>query len=156
MLCRTSTGCLDIDGNHYDDLSDIRPGRRAAMENGVRSPLVEAGLGKKDIQELSRAMSLHTWNRAPSPCLASRIPYGTPVTAEILRSIEAGESYLHNMGIGQVRLRHYGDTARIEVLPEDMPRLLDDRARVPLIEHLTSLGYNQVTLDLKGYRSGYI
>jgi pyridinium-3,5-biscarboxylic acid mononucleotide sulfurtransferase len=143
-----------IDGSNTDDTSDYRPGHRAALEAGVRSPLAEAGLTKQEIRELSRAMGLPTWDKPSSPCLASRIPYGTPVTLEILQRIDRSETFLRRLGAGQVRLRHHGDTARIEVMPEDMPRLLDDKTRSSLVAYLKSLGYRYVTLDLSGYRTG--
>ena len=143
-----------INGDHEGDLAEYRPGRRAALENGVRSPLIEAGLGKQEIRELSRVLGLPSWSRAASPCLASRIPFGTPVTTEILRRVEAGEACIHEIGIEQVRLRHYGDTARIEVPPQDMPKLLEVKVRESLVAHLVSLGYRYVTMDLEGYRTG--
>ena len=104
-----------IDGTNYDDLTDYRPGRRAAEESGVRSPLIEAELTKEEVRHLSREKGLPTWNKPASPCLASRIPYGTPVTLETLQLISQGEKFLHSLGLGQLRLRHHGDIARIEV-----------------------------------------
>ncbi len=106
------------DGTNYDDLMDYRPGRRACQESGIRSPLLEAELTKDEIRQLSRRKGLPTWDKPASPCLASRIPYGTPVTQDILQKIAAGESYLHSLGIRQLRLRHHGDIARIEVDPQ--------------------------------------
>jgi uncharacterized protein len=143
-----------VDGMNYDDLSDYRPGRKAAEESGVRSPLIEAELTKEEIRRLSREKGLPTWNRPASPCLASRIPYGTPITLETLQLIAEGEQFLHNLGLGQLRLRHHGDIARIEVDEEEMGIILKDEIRRKIIQKLKSLGYRYVTLDLVGYRTG--
>jgi pyridinium-3,5-biscarboxylic acid mononucleotide sulfurtransferase len=142
------------DGTNFSDQHDYRPGLRACREAGIRSPLLEAGLGKNEIRQISRDEGLPTWDRPASPCLASRIPYGTAVTAEILQKIAAGEEFLHNQGFKQVRLRHHGDIARIEVDEKDMPLLFDDETRRAIIETVRSLGYLYVTLDLDGYRTG--
>ncbi|MBE0431142.1 MAG: ATP-dependent sacrificial sulfur transferase LarE [Dehalococcoidia bacterium] len=142
------------DGSNYDDLADYRPGRRALTELSVRSPLVEAELTKEEIRVLSRSRGLPTWDRPASPCLASRIPYGTPVTPDILRKIATGESYLHKLGIREYRLRHHDGIARIEVDGEGMSLLLNGRVRRDLVREIKALGYNYVTLDLGGYRSG--
>jgi uncharacterized protein len=143
-----------IDGTNYDDLNDYRPGRRAAEESGVRSPLIEAELTKEEVRQLSREKDLPTWNKPASPCLASRIPYGTPVTPEILQMIAEGEKFLHGLGLGQLRLRHHGDIARIEVDEKEIGILLNDEIRRKITERLKSLGYKYVTLDLAGYRTG--
>jgi uncharacterized protein len=143
-----------IDGTNYDDLTDYRPGRRAAGESGVRSPLIEAELTKDEVRQLSRKKGLPTWNKPASPCLASRIPYGTPVTLEILQMIAEGEKFLHGLGLGQLRLRHHGDIARIEVDEKEIGILLKDEIRRKIVEHLKSAGYKYVTLDLAGYRTG--
>lgn len=143
-----------VDGMNYDDLTDYRPGRRAAEESGVRSPLVEAELTKEEIRQLSRDRGLPTWNKPASPCLASRIPYGTPVTLNTLQRIAEGEEFLHSLGLGQLRLRHHGDIARIEVDEQDMGILLKDEIRREIAQKLKSLGYKYVTLDLTGYRMG--
>jgi uncharacterized protein len=143
-----------IDGTNYDDLTDYRPGRRAAEESGVRSPLIEAELTKQEVRQLSREKGLPTWNKPASPCLASRIPYGTPVTLETLQMIAGGEKFLHGLGLGQLRLRHHGDIARIEVDEKEIGTLLKDEIRRKIVEHLKSLGYKYVTLDLAGYRTG--
>lgn len=142
------------DGSNCDDLNDRRPGMQAACEAEVRSPLCEAGLNKEEIRTLSRRLGLPTWDRPSSPCLASRIPYGTPVTEEVLVKIAQGEKYIRSLVPGQVRLRHYGDTARIEVEPQQMPLLLNSGIRDELIGRIKSLGYTYVTLDLAGFRSG--
>jgi pyridinium-3,5-biscarboxylic acid mononucleotide sulfurtransferase len=142
------------DGTNTGDTGDYRPGRRASAEAGVRSPLLEAGLTKAEIRELSRQKGLPTWDRPASPCLASRIPYGTPVTAEILVKIAEGERYLHSLGLRQLRLRHHGDIARIELDPQDMDGVLKDDVRRGIVEHIRALGYQYVALDLAGYRTG--
>lgn len=143
-----------IDGNNADDAGDYRPGRRAAAEAGIRSPLMEAGLTKPEIRTLSRDMGLPTWDLPSTPCLASRIPYGTEVTADIISRIAAGEAFLKEQGFRQVRLRHHGTIARIEVAEAELPRLLDPSLRAAVVQKITSLGYDYVTLDLKGYRMG--
>jgi uncharacterized protein len=142
------------DGTNADDLSDFRPGRKASAEAGIRSPLLEAGLTKEEIRQLSHAKSLPTWDRPASPCLASRIPYGTPVTAETLNKIARGEQYLHGLGIRELRLRHHGDIARIELDPEDMAKIVTPEIRQDIVTHLKALGYKYVALDLTGYRVG--
>jgi pyridinium-3,5-biscarboxylic acid mononucleotide sulfurtransferase len=142
------------DGSNYDDLSDYRPGRRALVELGIRSPLLEAELTKDEIRRFSRKMGLPTWDRPQSPCLASRIPYGTPVTTDALLRIDAGESYLRSLGIRECRLRHHDNVARIEVNGEGMSLLLDSQVRRDLVQQIRALGYTYVTLDLEGYRSG--
>ena len=142
------------DGTNADDLSDYRPGRKASAEAGIRSPLLEVGLTKAEIRQLSRAKGLPTWDKPASPCLASRIPYGIPVTAETLDKIARGEKYLHSLGLRQVRLRHHGDIARIELDQPDMAMVIQTDFRQGIIEHLKVLGYKYVTLDLTGYRVG--
>ncbi len=142
------------DGTNADDTGDYRPGRKASIEAGIRSPLLEVGLTKPEIRLLSQKKGLPTWNRPASPCLASRIPYGTPVTLDTLNKISQGEAYLHNLGFRELRLRHHGDIARIELNPEDMPIILKDEVRNGVINHLKSLGYKYVALDLIGYRVG--
>jgi uncharacterized protein len=141
-----------VDGCNVDDLGDHRPGRVAAGEHGVRSPLIEAGLTKAEIRELSQARGLPTWDKPAMACLSSRIPYGTPVTIEALDRIEAAEMFLRSLGLRQLRVRHHGDVARIEVEAADMARLVDQRDA--LVERLKTLGYKYVTLDLAGFRSG--
>lgn len=143
-----------VDGANADDLDDYRPGARAASELGVRSPLQEAGLSKSDIRRLSRIYGLPTWGKPAYACLASRIPYGSRITAERLRQIDAAEGFLHGLGFKQVRVRHHGDTARIEV-PADGIRVLASSEIAPLVvERLKSLGFSYVSLDLEGYRTG--
>jgi len=146
-----------LDGCNLDDTGDFRPGRRAATQHGVRSPLLEAGLTKEDIRELSRERGLPTWDKPAMACLSSRIPYGTPVTVEALSSVEQAEAYLRTLGVRQLRVRHHvlpsGDTvARIETDDAGMDALLVQRSEVS--ERLKALGYLYVTLDLAGYRTG--
>lgn len=142
------------DGSNYDDLGDYRPGRKALAELGVRSPLCEVELTKDEVRKLSKKRGLPTWDRPASPCLASRIPYGTPVTRDTLRKIADGEQYLRNLGIRECRLRHHGNIARIEVDEKGMSLLLNSQVRQNLVKQIKALGYTYVTLDLGGYRSG--
>ena len=141
-----------VDGCNLDDTGDFRPGRRAATQHGVRSPLVEAGLTKEDIRALSRERGLPTWDKPAMACLSSRIPYGTPVTVEALGRIGEAEAYLRSLGLRQLRVRHHEDVARIETDEAGLALLIARRAEV--VERLKELGYLYVTLDLAGYRSG--
>jgi len=141
-----------LDGCNMDDLGDHRPGRVAAAEHRVRSPLIEAGLNKSEIRELSRARGLPTWDKPAMACLSSRIPYGTPVTVEALDQVGAAEAFLRDLGFRQLRVRHHTDVARIEVEPGDLAAVLDHRDRI--VTRLKNLGYKYVTLDLAGFRSG--
>ncbi len=144
-----------IDGENADDESDYRPGSKAARELGVRSPLKEAGLTKAEVRELSRRLGLPTWNKPAYACLASRIPYGQPITAEKLRQVDAAEDALRALGItGAVRVRHDNGTARIEVAPDDIPRLAADPLRRQAVTAIRAVGFSFVTLDLEGYRQG--
>ncbi|MEY4167231.1 MAG: ATP-dependent sacrificial sulfur transferase LarE [Acidobacteriota bacterium] len=142
------------DGNNADDAGDYRPGRQAARELSVRSPLLEAGLTKEEIRFLSRRAELPVWDRPASACLSSRIPYGMPVTIEKLSKIELGESLLRNLGFQQMRVRHHGDLARIEISPDEMPRALDLELLQQLNTGFKALGFRYVTIDLQGYRTG--
>ncbi len=143
------------DGENQDDSQDYRPGTRAAQELGVRSPLREAGLTKSDIRMLSKELNLPTWNKAAFPCLASRIPYHSPVTPEKLRQTDAGEEFLRALGMDpQLRARHYGDTVRIELKAEDIGKLADNALRFQVASYFRSLGFDFVTLDLEGYARG--
>ncbi len=141
-----------VDGSNADDVGDHRPGRRAAGERGVRSPLQEVGLTKLEIRELARAMGLPNWDKPAAACLASRIPYGIPITAQRLSQVERAESTLRRLGFRQLRVRHHGDIARIEVEPGDFQSLLAHRDQI--VEAFKALGYTYVTLDLAGFRSG--
>ncbi len=143
-----------LDGCNVDDLGDHRPGRVAAAEHGVRSPLIEVGLTKAEIRELSKARGLPTWDKPAMACLASRIPYGTPVTVEALRQVDAAETALRALGFRQLRVRHHGDIARIEVEPDDMALLLDAQCRTEVVRRVREAGFRYVTLDLAGFRSG--
>lgn len=142
------------DGSNYDDLIDYRPGRKALAELGIRSPLCEAGLTKDKIRKLSRERGLPTWDKPASPCLASRIPYGTPVTRDTLRKIADAERYLRSLGIRESRLRHHDNIARIEVDDKSMTLFLNSQIRQEIVKQMKALGYTYVTLDLAGYRSG--
>jgi len=141
-----------VDGSNYDDLSDYRPGSIAASELGVRSPLCEANITKSEIRQYSKELGLSTWDKPALACLASRLPHGTQITVENLERVGKAEDCLRQLGFKQVRVRHHGDVARIEVGIEDLRVLLDDGKRAAAIEDLKSLGYKYVTLDLEGYR----
>ncbi len=144
-----------VDGENSDDGSDYRPGSRAARELGVRSPLREAGLSKQEIRQLSRELGLPSWNKPAYACLASRIPYGQAITAQKLRQVDAGETFIRRLGLAQqVRLRHEGDTARIEVEAEAIDRFLDAGVRRQVLTRLRELGFQFVALDLEGYNCG--
>ena len=143
-----------VDGCNVDDLGDHRPGRRAARQHEVRSPLIEAGLTKEEIRALSRERGLPTWDKPAMACLSSRIPYGTPVTVELLDQVGAAEAFIRSLGVRQLRVRHHGDIARIEVDGKGMDLLLANGRREKVVERLKSLGYLYVTLDLAGFRSG--
>jgi len=142
------------DGNNADDVGDYRPGRQAAKELNVRSPLIEAGLTKAEIRQLSERAGLPVWDRPASACLSSRIPYGMPVTIEKLSVVERGEARLRALGFRQMRVRHHGDVARIEIAPEEMPRALDVEMAQRMAAAFKQLGFKFVTLDLEGYRTG--
>jgi pyridinium-3,5-biscarboxylic acid mononucleotide sulfurtransferase len=139
-------------GANADDLGDYRPGLKAAAELHVVSPLAEVGLTKREVRALSRQLGLGNWNHPSSPCLASRIPYGTPVTREKLEQIAQGEAYLRALKFEIVRVRNTGPTAKIEVAPEDVLRLVQMRETV--VSYFKQIGFKYVTLDLEGYRSG--
>jgi uncharacterized protein len=141
-------------GTNADDTGEHRPGLIAAQEDKVRSPLLEAGLTKKDIRALSKQLGLSTWNRPSYACLASRFPYNTKLTREKLMQVEKGEEYLRRVGFTQVRVRHHGPLARIEVLKEELPRLLDQSTAGNVANKFKELGFAYVTADLQGYRSG--
>ena len=141
-------------GTNTDDLGDFRPGLKAAKRYGVRSPLVEAELTKVEIRSLSKDMDLPTWDKPAQACLSSRIPYGTPVSVQALTRIGKAEEFLRDLGIGQLRVRHHGTVARIEVTPADFAAMLDENLRKSIGQHFRSIGYAYVTLDLEGFRSG--
>ncbi|MDH3679539.1 MAG: ATP-dependent sacrificial sulfur transferase LarE [Acidimicrobiia bacterium] len=139
-------------GVNVDDLGDHRPGQQAAAERGARFPLVEAGFSKAEIRATARHWGLSVWDRPAMPCLSSRIPYGTTVTVPLLSRVDRAEQAVRRLGFGDVRVRHYDDTARIEVPPADLSRATDHAEQ--LVDALSALGYRYVTLDLAGLRSG--
>ncbi len=142
------------DGSNTADTHDFRPGRRAVREQGVRSPLLEAGLSKDDIRELSRRMNLPTWNKPAYACLSSRFPYGTDISPEMVERVGACEEELFKLGFTGCRVRHHGDVARIEVPPERIAEIAAPEMRRRVVERFKALGYKYVTLDLQGYRTG--
>lgn len=139
-------------GVNLDDLDDHRPGQRAARQHGAEFPFIGAGLTKDDVREISRQLGLRTWDKPAAACLASRVPYGSPVTLTVLSSVERAEAGLKNLGFAELRVRHYGDLARIEVPVSDLARLVDHREAV--IEVVCDAGYRYATIDLEGLRSG--
>lgn len=144
-----------IHGANFDDRDDYRPGLRAAEKHAVSAPLLVSGLLKSEIRELSRRMGLPTSEKPSAACLASRIPYGDPITPEKLGQVESAEQFIReHLGVAQVRVRHHGSVARIEVLPEEISLLLDEHAREKIASHLRALGFSFVTVDLEGFRSG--
>lgn len=143
-----------VDGSNVDDLGDYRPGMLALKELEVSSPLREAGLTKEDIRRLSREMELPTWNKQPFACLASRFPYGQEITHEKLQMIDKAEQYLLDLGFRQVRVRHHGEVARIEVAREERSRFFDTELLDRIHGKLKEAGFRYVTLDLQGYRTG--
>ena len=145
-------GATVVLGVNLDDLGDHRPGQRAAAERGAKFPMVDAGLDKSAVREASRSLGLATAEKPAAACLASRIPYGTPVTIERLTSVEGAELALKQMGFGEIRVRHYEDIARIEVPVDSLIRVIEHRSAV--IDAVKQAGYQYVTLDLEGLRSG--
>jgi uncharacterized protein len=143
-----------VDGTNADDAGDWRPGRRAAALHGVQSPLLDLGVTKAEIREWSRELGLPTWDKPAMACLASRIPHGTPVTVEALDQVGAAEAMLRGFGLRQVRVRHHGETARIETDDEGMELAFDPAKRGKIVARLQSLGFRFVALDLAGYRTG--
>ena len=151
-LCDAAVGATLMDGTNLDDVTDVRPGRRAAALHRVESPLLELGWSKAEIREASHALGLETWDRPASPCLSSRVPHGTRVTPEVLRRIEAAEAGLRTLGFAELRVRHHDTIARLELPAGEMDHLLAQRAEV--VEAVLRAGYLHVTLDLAGYRVG--
>ena len=143
-----------LDGSNTDDLDDYRPGRKAAEEFSVRSPLVETGLSKSDVRELARFLNLPSWDKPSLACLSSRIPYGTRITPDIIETVKTAEAHLRVLGLRQVRVRHHGDIARIEIDREAFGQLLSNEAAEKITAALKGLGYTYVCLDLEGYRTG--
>jgi uncharacterized protein len=143
-----------LDGNNADDRGDYRPGRQAAREFGVRSPLDEADLSKQEIRLLSRAAGLPTWDEPASACLSSRIPYGSEVTEDKLRTIERAETVLRDLGFRVFRVRHHDTVARLEIARDEMARALEPELRDHIVRELKAIGYHHVAIDLQGYRLG--
>jgi uncharacterized protein len=143
-----------LDGSTTDDLGDYRPGRAAAGERGVRSPLVEVGMSKAEVRLLSRRRGLPTWDKPASPCLSSRIAYGTPVTIERLRTVDTGEEIMRALGFREFRVRHHDELVRLEVAPSELDLALRREVADELAVRFRALGFRYVTLDLHGYRTG--
>jgi uncharacterized protein len=143
-----------VDGSNTDDLGDYRPGRIAAGEHKVRSPLIEAGISKAEVRELSRCAGLPTWDKPASPCLSSRIAYGTAVTIERLSTVDRGEAILRDLGFREFRVRHHDKLVRLEIAPAELDRVLRREMVQELNRRFRELGFKYVTLDLQGYRSG--
>jgi uncharacterized protein len=143
-----------IYGVNCDDLGDYRPGQSAAKLHSVKAPLVEAGLRKAELRELARRAGLSVWDRPASACLSSRVPYGTPVTVETLRTIEAGEEAVRGLGFRQFRVRFHGELVRIEIAKDELDKAFDPAIRARLAAIFKQLGFLYVTLDLEGYRQG--
>lgn len=141
-----------IDGTNADDVGDHRPGREAARQHGVRSPLQEAGFTKMEIRQLARALDLPNWDKPAAACLASRVPYGTPITLEVLSQVEKAELALLQLGFNQLRVRHHESIARLEVPVAEFERVLSQRTAI--LQALQQVGYAYITLDLAGFRSG--
>jgi uncharacterized protein len=137
-----------------DDRDDFRPGHRAAAEAGIRSPLADAGLTKAEVRVLSRRLGLPTWDKPASPCLSSRIPYGTAVTREALRKVERAEAALRGLGFEELRVRHLGESARVEIAPREMDRLADPGTAASVRAAVAAAGYARVDIDGRGYRRG--
>jgi uncharacterized protein len=152
LIARRNKLNFVLDASNISDQHDYRPGNIAKRELKIKSPLIEAGFRKEDIRRLSKKLGLSSWNKPSLACLASRIPYGVKITAFLLKRIDQAERYLNRLGFRQARLRHYNDLCRIEVGKSDIRRLLNQRERI--IKRLKDLGYNYITLDLEGYRTG--
>lgn len=143
-----------VDGSTVDDLGDYRPGRRAAAQHAVRSPLIEVGLSKSEVRELSRRATLPTWDKPASPCLSSRIAYGTTVTIERLSKVDRGEEILREFGFREFRVRHHDQLVRLEIATAEMDQILRKEVFEQLATRFRELGFKYVTLDLEGFRSG--
>jgi len=157
-LCRDKAKELHfqaiLDGSNADDLNDYRPGREAAEELEVRSPLLDAGLTKNDIRYISRDLGLTTWQKQPFACLSSRFPYGTEITAERLDQVGRCETFLRHKGFRNYRVRFHGEVARIEVASEEIDRMLEPQLREQIVDEMKKAGFTYVSLDLQGYRTG--
>jgi uncharacterized protein len=157
-VCEAKAAELGIDqiadGLNLDDLHDYRPGMQAASEKRVRHPIVEAGMTKADVREVSRSMGLPTWDRPASPCLSSRFPYGTEITPEGLAKVSAGEKLLHSMGFAIARVRFHGEVARLELEQSQIARVFEPALRDTVEREFKKIGFRFVAIDLKGFRSG--
>ena len=143
-----------VDGSNADDTADFRPGMRAAEELGIRSPIMESGLNKNEIRLISQALGLRTWDKPSYACMASRFPYGEPVTADGVAQVCGAEEFLRGLGCKQVRVRHHGNTARIEAPPDQIAELATRENSERIVSRFKELGFIYVTLDLQGYRTG--
>lgn len=143
-----------LDGANADDLNDFRPGMKAGRDLGVRSPLQEAELTKEEIRTVAREIGLPNWDKPSQPCLSSRFPYGHQITIDKLKQVDEAERYLRSLGFTELRVRHHGDTARIEVAEKDIEKIIQTPLRLELLRKLQELGFSYITLDLKGFRSG--
>jgi pyridinium-3,5-biscarboxylic acid mononucleotide sulfurtransferase len=157
-ICRVQADALGIgtivDGTNLDDLQDIRPGLKAANQWGVRHPLVESEMTKDDIRRYSLELNLPTWDKPSSPCLSSRFPFGTEINVERLNKVAACESFLKELRFREFRVRYHGDLARIEVSPQEFDRLCEKATRDAVVRKFKEVGFNYVSLDLQGYRTG--
>ncbi|HUQ34279.1 MAG TPA: ATP-dependent sacrificial sulfur transferase LarE [Pyrinomonadaceae bacterium] len=153
-LARERRYAFVVDGSTTDDLGDYRPGRAAAKEQGVRSPLIEVGMSKREVRELSRRAGLPTWDKPASPCLSSRIAYGTPVTIERLSVVDRGEDIMRALGFREFRVRHHDELVRLEIAPAELSKALRREVVDELAQRFRALGFRYVTLDLHGYRTG--
>jgi uncharacterized protein len=153
-LARERNYAVVVDGSTTDDLSDYRPGRAAANEHDVRSPLIEVELSKREVRQLSRRAGLPTWDKPASPCLSSRIAYGTTVTIERLTTVDRGEEIVRSLGFREFRVRHHDELVRLEIAPAELERALRREVVDELAQRFRALGFRYVTLDLHGYRTG--
>ncbi|WDV46190.1 ATP-dependent sacrificial sulfur transferase LarE [Clostridiaceae bacterium M8S5] len=143
-----------LDGSNYDDKDDYRPGMRALKELDIKSPLLKNRLTKQEIRTLAKELEIPIWNKPSMSCLAARIPYDSGITEEKLDMVERAEEYLSNMNLEQLRVRHHGAVARIEVLPEDIPKLLDKSIVLDIIKNIKGVGFKYVCIDMEGYKTG--
>jgi pyridinium-3,5-biscarboxylic acid mononucleotide sulfurtransferase len=141
-----------VEGTNADDVDDYRPGRKAVLELGIQSPLLELGFSKKEIRALLKAMGMPIWDRPSAPCFATRFPYGSPVTLEGLKQVIAGEAFMRDLGFDAVRVRHHGDTVKLEVDPSQFEGYITHRRQI--LEFFSGLGFHYITADLAGYRQG--
>jgi pyridinium-3,5-biscarboxylic acid mononucleotide sulfurtransferase len=146
--------CFIVDGTNSDDKNDYRPGRIAAAEYGILSPLMDAGITKDEIRLFSKSMNLKSWDRPANPCLASRVPYGSRITKEKLEMIARAEKFIRHMGFDTVRVRHHDTVARIEIPIRDMPRFMESSTREKTDRYIKSLGFTWIAMDMGGYRTG--